>query len=314
MQFSLDEGQQTLVEAVDALLERYAGPARAIELGPGAFDATLDAAVYDAGYERIALDLGPLEAVLAIERVARAGGAISAGASMLVLPMLTGKTARGAVALVEPARSELARYAPGASVVLALDGDVAREIEPGDGDDGAEASVEVVESNFGFPLGRVPAALVASAPSLGAGSARELLRWWRLSLAAEILGAAGAALDQTVAYLTERRQFGQPIGAFQAVQHRLAECAVRLEGVRWLVYETAHHGAQPEAAATTAGLAAELAAHVHRETHQLSGAIGFTHEHDLHVWTMRLQALRLEQTGVSRHRRAVFAARWGIAT
>ena len=304
MQFSLDEGQQALVSALDALLERHAGPARAIELGPASFDSRLDAALADAGYERIALDLGPLEAVLAIERVARAGGAISAGASLLVLPMVTGETARGPVALVEPARSGLARFAPGASAVLAIDGEVARRITPG------EEPIVAAESNFGFPLGRLPADRVASGRSLGAGSGALLLRWWRLALAAEILGAAGAALDQTVGYLSERRQFGQPIGAFQAVQHRLADCAVRLEAVRWLVYETAHGAAPAEAAATTAGLASELAAHVHRETHQLSGAIGFTHEHDLHVWTMRLKALELELGGASAHYRDLARLRW----
>ena len=304
MEFSLDEGQQALVAAIDALLERHAGPARAIELGPSAFDARLDDALIDAGYDRIALDLGPLEAVLAIERVARAGGAISAGASLLVLPMLTGETARGPVALVEPERSELARFAPGAGIVLALAGEVAHRISAG------EEPIAAVESNFGFPLGRIPADRVASSSSLGSGSGDALLRWWRLALAAEILGAAGAALDQTVGYLTERRQFGQPIGAFQAVQHRLADCAVRLEAVRWLVYETAHGSAPAEAAATTAGLAAELAAHVHRETHQLSGAIGFTHEHDLHVWTMRLKALELELGGPSAHYRSLAHLRW----
>ncbi len=46
------------------------------------------------------------------------------------------------------------------------------------------------------------------------------------------------------------------------------------------------------------------------ETHQFTGAMGFTREHDLHVWSMRLQALRLEAGGVGGHRRAVAEARW----
>ena len=44
-----------------------------------------------------------------------------------------------------------------------------------------------------------------------------------------------------------------------------------------------------------------------------SGAIGFTHDHDLHVWSMRLQALKLEMTGVTGHRRAVAQERWQAA-
>lgn len=303
MQFGLNDEQRALVTAMDALLEDHAGAARAIELGPAGFDASLAEALGEAGFDRIALDLGPLEAVLVVERVAHAGGAISAGASLLVAPMLTGEVLPGPVALVEPARSTLARFAPGAGTVLALCGNEARTFRP-------EEALPPVEANFGFPLGRVPEVSILAGRSLGVGSATDLLRWWRLALAAEILGAASAALDCTVAYLTERRQFGQPIGAFQAVQHRLADCAVRLEGLRWLSYETAYQGAGAEAAATTAGLAAELAGHVHRETHQLTGAIGFTHEHDLHVYSMRLKALELELGGASAHYRNLAQLRW----
>ncbi len=303
MEFSLNEDQRALVEAVDALLARHAGTARAIELGPSALDVVLMGAFVEAGFDRVALDLDPLAAVLAIERVARAAGAISAGASLLVWPMLKGEAAPGVTALVDPARSFLARFASDAETMLVLCGEEARELA-------ASASAPAVESNFGFPLGRVPEEEVAAGRSLGPGSSAHLERWWRLALAAEILGSAGAALDCTVAYLTERRQFGQPIGAFQAVQHRLADCAVRLEGLRWLVYETAHQSAPREAAATTAGLAAELAGLIHRETHQLTGAIGFTHEHDLHVHTMRLKALELELGGAGAHYRALARLRW----
>ena len=120
-----------------------------------------------------------------------------------------------------------------------------------------------------------------------------------------------AALAQTVEYLKQRRQFGRTIGSFQAVQHRLADCAIKLEAAGWLVREAAHHDAPTEAVATAAGYAVAAGEQVFRETHQLSGAIGFTREHDLHVWSMRLQALRLELGGVRAHRRAIAAARWG---
>ena len=85
------------------------------------------------------------------------------------------------------------------------------------------------------------------------------------------------------------------------------------EGRRWLAYEAAFRGAPPELAATASAYALRASAQVFRETHQLSGAIGYTREHDLHVWSMRLQALRLELGGVEAHRRAVFHARWGRA-
>ena len=134
--------------------------------------------------------------------------------------------------------------------------------------------------------------------------------WWRVALAAEAAGTMGAALHVTVEYLKERRQFGRALGAFQAVQHRLAECAVLVEGARWLAFEAAWHGAPGEASAIAAASATAAAGRVFHETHQLSGAIGFTREHDLHVWSMRLQALRLELRGVRGHRRAIAEARW----
>jgi alkylation response protein AidB-like acyl-CoA dehydrogenase len=120
-----------------------------------------------------------------------------------------------------------------------------------------------------------------------------------------------AALDYTVEYLKQRRQFGRAIGSFQAVQHRLAECAILVEGSRWLALEAAWLGAPAETAATAAAYATSAAKQVFGEMHQLSGAIGFTHEHDLHVWSVRLQALKLELDGVAGHRRAIAHARWG---
>ena len=62
--------------------------------------------------------------------------------------------------------------------------------------------------------------------------------------------------------------------------------------------------------AIAAAHAASAAQRVFNEMHQFSGAMGFTREHDLHVWSMRLQALRLEAGGVAGHRRAAAGARW----
>ena len=110
--------------------------------------------------------------------------------------------------------------------------------------------------------------------------------------------------------MKRRRQFGRAIGSFQAVQHRLAQCAVHVEGSRWLVYEAASQNAPDEATAAAAAHAAAAANLVFSDTHQFTGAMGFTREHDLHVWSMRLQVLRLEAGGAAAHRRAVAEARW----
>jgi alkylation response protein AidB-like acyl-CoA dehydrogenase len=309
--FEPNEVQQAILDAVAALLEQYAGPARAIELAAKQeYDFALDAALEEAGFSDVALgeESGPLEAALISEAVARAAGVVSSAAAALVATGLLGRKLPGPVALATRGQSGPVRYAAHARTLLVADGDVARIVPLAPGD------VEPVPSGYGYPMGRIDRRTFASGEQLEPGSAARLLDWWRLALACETLGTMQACLDVTVRYLSERRQFGRAIGSFQAVQHRLAECAVQVEGTRWLVREAAWHDAPAEQAATVAAYAAEAAARVFRETHQLSGAIGFTREHDLHAWSMRLQPLRLELDGVAAQRRALALERWGAAS
>jgi alkylation response protein AidB-like acyl-CoA dehydrogenase len=308
LDFELSDDQRGVIEAVDALLARHAGAARAIELaGKGAYDTALDAALAEAGFAEIALgeETGALEAALVVERVARAAGSVAFAAQALVAPLVAGRALPGPIALARAGDDGPIRFAPAARTLLVWDGDVARASTLAAGD------VTPVRSNFGYPVGRVSEAARARGASLGAGSGERLLAWWRVALAAEALGAMDAALRFTVAYVSQRVQFGRPIGSFQAVQHRLADCAVQIEGARWLAYEAAAQGAPAEAAACAAGFALAAAGRVQRETHQLSGAIGYTTEHDLHVWSMRLLALRFELGGAGEQLRALARERWG---
>ena len=293
------------------MLERHAGVARATELDrSGRHDGELDRALTEAGFDEI-LDpetqQGALEATLLIEAIARAAGVVPFAARALIAPAVAGRRLQGTVALGEGDRSHPVRYGAQAAWLLWATDDEAL-LAPLDA-----RQVEPVASNFGYPLGRVPADAVGAERSLGPGSAARLRAWWRLAVAAEAVGTMASALDRTVSYLTDRKQFGVAIGSFQAVQHRLAECAVRVEASRWLVYEAAHHRAQDEATTCAAAYALESARQVFRETHQLSGAIGFTRDHPLHVWSMRLHALGSELEGARGHRRALARARWGVA-
>ena len=301
------EDQGAIVEAVGALLARHAGAARAIEVAAkGVYDAALDAALADAGFAEIATATatGLLDAALLVEAVARAGGVVAIGAGALIAPGLTGRTLAGPVAVATSDASGPVRFAAHARTLLIRDGDVARVAELRSGD------VAPVRSNFGFPMGRIAPAALRRGDALGPGSGARLADLWRVALAAEAVGAMHACLDVTVEYVKRRRQFGRAIGSFQAVQHRLAECFVWSEGARWLALEAAWAGAPAEAAATAAAHALAAAGRVFDETHQLSGAMGYTREHDLHVFSMRLPALRLELGGVAAQRRAVAEARW----
>jgi alkylation response protein AidB-like acyl-CoA dehydrogenase len=304
--FELNEDQRAIHEAIGSLLTQHAGAQRAIELAPkAAYDDTLAGALADAGFLEIALgdETGALEAALVVEAVARAAGVVSAGAEVLVAPLVAGRALPGPVALAVAGESGPIRFGAHARTLLVADGDEARIVPV------AAGAATPVKSSFGYPMGRVPLPAGAG-ESLGAGSGPRLRSCWRLALAAEAIGAMGAALDVTIDYVERRRQFGRAIGSFQAVQHRLAQCAVLLEGSRWLTYEAAHHDAPAERAATAAAHATASAQRVFNETHQFTGAMGFTREHDLHVWSMRLWALRLEFDGAAGQRRALARARW----
>jgi alkylation response protein AidB-like acyl-CoA dehydrogenase len=300
--------QRAIVEAVGALCARHAGAARAAELAAkGEMDAALEQALDDAGFFDVALadGGGPLEAALVVEAVARGAGLAAAGAGALVAPFVAGRSVARPVALARAGDRHPVRYAAHARTLLRLDADGASLVALGPGD------AAPVRSRYGFPLGRLGAdALARRGEPLGPGAGGRLVAAWRVALCAELVGTMDGALARTTAYLRERRQFGRPIAAFQAVQHRLAECAIAIDGARWLAREAAWRGAPVEASATAAAFAADAAARVFAECHQLSGAVGYTLEHGLHVFTMRLVALRLELGGAAAHRRAAAHARW----
>ncbi len=307
MDFELDDDQRAVREAVERLAERHAGVERARELAAKqAYDSALEEALDEAGFLDVALadGAGPLEAALVVEAVARAAGGVAVAAAALVAPAVAGRSLPRPVALARGGDPSPVRFGAHARTLLLADGDEARVIPLEAGD------VAPVASSYGYPLGRVSADLGGRGESLGPGSAERLLRFWRLALAVETAGVMAAALEATLEHVKQRRQFGRAIGSFQAVQHRLAECAIEVEGSRWLAYEAAAHGAPAEAAALAAAHATRAAETVFAETHQLSGAIGYTHAHPLHVSSMRLQALRLEEGGASAHRRAAARARW----
>lgn len=123
-----------------------------------------------------------------------------------------------------------------------------------------------------------------------------LLDLGALMSAAQLVGLADAMLHQAVEYGKIRTQFGQPIGAFQAIKHQLANCAVAIEFAKPVVWQAAQalqdgrasapvHVSHAKVAATDAAmLTSETAIQVH-------GAMGYTYEVDLHFWMKRCWAL-----------------------
>lgn len=112
------------------------------------------------------------------------------------------------------------------------------------------------------------------------------------ALSAEQVGAAATALHSTVTYLKHRVQFGQPIGAFQAVQHRLAELQVLVDSAESASYAAAVavDGGAPDASLLAAVAKVHCSESLHRvagEMIQLHGALGITWEHDAHRYFKR---------------------------
>lgn len=143
---------------------------------------------------------------------------------------------------------------------------------------------------------------VEAAPASARVSARAVWLYGALARAAQMAGALESVLAQGTRYATERKQFGRPIAAFQAIQHQLAvlaghtaaagiaaASASRAAGRRDPWFEVAVAKVRVgEAAGVGAGVA-----------HQVHGAIGFTYEHNLHFATRRLWSWRAEFGGES---------------
>ena len=112
------------------------------------------------------------------------------------------------------------------------------------------------------------------------------------AVTAELLGAAGAALQITVNYAKERTQFGSPIGRFQGVKHPLAEMLVDVESAKSILYYAAWclDERDPDAARAVSlakAYASEAFARIGVDSVQLHGGVGFTWEYDPHLYLKR---------------------------
>jgi alkylation response protein AidB-like acyl-CoA dehydrogenase len=129
--------------------------------------------------------------------------------------------------------------------------------------------------------------------ALAPGAIERALALWLAALCADLVGVMHGALDAAVAYVRERRQFGVPVGSFQAVQHLAAEAHASVEGARgctwyaaWAV-DALEPDAALEAACVAKAYCSEQAREVCETAIQLHGGIGLTWEALPHVWLRR---------------------------
>jgi len=143
---------------------------------------------------------------------------------------------------------------------------------------------------------RVSAVGFDSAPAVelrgGAALYARLLNIGSIAIASDSLGGAQRALDMAVDYSKIREQFGKPIGSFQALKHAAAEIVADLEPARSLLWYAAYaQDSLPDAAPRCAAMAKARLCEIYSRTTDravlMHGGIGFTWEHDIHLWFKR---------------------------
>lgn len=311
MNFEIDEGQRDFAKSIDAALGSADLPAAvrawsAGDTGPGrkvwATLADLGVTALAVPEEQDGIGAHPVDLMVALERLGRWCVPGPIAESMAVAPtLLAGDDRATALAAGElvatvaiPGISPRAVDADFAGLILVADGVEVREGVAGEQHRSVDLSRTLSDVSA---TGRAWTADVDRATEFGA-----------LATAALLIGAGQALLDTSVEYAKQRSQFGRVIGSYQAIKHKLADVHIALELARPLVYgaalslgdaapETARDVSAAKVAASDAGLQAARAA---LQTH---GAIGFTAEHDLSLWLLRVQALRSAWGDPATHRR-----------
>jgi alkylation response protein AidB-like acyl-CoA dehydrogenase len=136
---------------------------------------------------------------------------------------------------------------------------------------------------------------------------------YRLAVAstcAEMVGVAGKVLDMTVAYSTDRVQFGRPIGSFQAIKHRCAEMATLLDASKAATYYAcwaASSGADDAqmAVSSAKSYAGDSCGWIAGEGIQVHGGIAYTWEHDMHLYARRIKSLEAYCADAHWHREMI---------
>lgn len=205
--------------------------------------------------------------------------------------------------VVDADRSDLLLAARDDRLVAVASGAVSSVAQPSV--DGARRLFEVTwDPSAEILLADGPAAAAAVSAAFDRGA---------LGIAAQLLGLADRALELTVEYVQERRQFGVPIGSFQAVKHHLADALLQLEFARPVVYRAAYSVATgapdaPRDVSMAKAYASDAARLVARKALQCHGAIGYTVEYDLHLWMKRIWALAASWGDAAWHRDRVAAS------
>lgn len=302
MNFELDDDQRAAAAGARDFFAGSASPADARRALEGGAVTPGRKALADIGFLGITVpeDAGGAgSSVLDLAVVAEQAGAVLAGPSLV--------TAARAAVLLAGHPDLLAALADGSTGYAVLDG-----TSPAIDAVGAEAFLALEDGALVLGAGEVTTGEPLDA-TRGLGSVRltsrrvlaedAAARWTRardvalVVLAAEDLGAAGRAVQLGIGYAKERTAFGRQIGSYQAVKHALVDAWVGVEQLRSLVWWAAWAAdAAPDelplAAASAKAFAAETLERAAETCIQVHGGIGFTWEHDAHLYWRRAKVDR----------------------
>ncbi|OBG28496.1 acyl-CoA dehydrogenase [Mycobacterium sp. 852002-51057_SCH5723018] len=313
MRFELDEQQRDFAASIDAALGAadLPGAVRAWAAGDLAPGRKVWGQLADLGVTALAvpekfdgIEAHPADLVIALERLGRwcVPGPVAESIAVAPLLLATDDQAERSAGLASgeliatvamPPHTPRAVDAEMAGLVLLASESGVTEAAPGEEHKSVDPSRRVFDVTA---TGNAWQADVKRAYAFGA-----------LATAAQLVGAAQALLDAAVGYAKQRSQFGRVIGSYQSIKHKLADVHIAVELARPLVYGAALSldARDVSAAKAAAAEASLLAARAALQTH---GAIGFTQEHDLSLWLLRVQALRSAWGGPEAHRRRVLEA------
>ena len=137
-----------------------------------------------------------------------------------------------------------------------------------------------------------------------------------IALANEMVGGAQAVFDAAVNYAKLRVQFGRTIGSFQAIKHKCADMLLEMELAKSAAYYAAQAAAAddpewPALACLAKAAASEMYLHIAAECIQIHGGIGFTWDHDTHLWFKRAKSSQVF-LGQPYYHRELLLQRWGV--
>jgi alkylation response protein AidB-like acyl-CoA dehydrogenase len=226
------------------------------------------------------------------------------------LPGIASGEARGTVGMVRDGQARLVPDADSAEVIVLIgfDGSTsvveasAAEIEPFEAMDSTRRFARV-RADGGEPLG---------GDCFAAGDRIAT------ALAAETVGVAQRAMEMAVEYARDRKQFGRPIGSYQAVSHRCAQMLLEVESARSAAYYAgwcadAEPESLPAAASMAKAYSSDAGWSVTGSSLQVHGGIGFTWEHDLHFFLKRAKTNAALYGSAAEHRERLAALSLGEA-